>query len=91
MRAHSDHAACHCLHTTPCDVSCTCLNPVSSRGCSRCCSYGSREQQKATAERLVAQQNALEVARAALDGWEALAKAVGASDAGIQGLRENTP
>jgi hypothetical protein len=46
------HAACPCLHTTPCDPDCTCVSSISSRGCARCCSYGSIPQQRAKAERL---------------------------------------
>ena len=45
--------ACPCLYTTPCHERCTCVNQVSSIGCRRCCSYGSMEQRKAMAERLV--------------------------------------
>lgn len=48
-----DRGACPCLHTTPCDPRCTCVDLASSRGCSRCCTYGSPEQQRAAAERLV--------------------------------------
>ena len=44
--------SCPCLHTTPCNERCTCVDPVSSVGCRRCCSYGSLEQQKAMAEHL---------------------------------------
>lgn len=46
------HQACPCLHTTPCHPRCTCVNPVSSVGCRRCCSYGSKAQQVAQGERL---------------------------------------
>lgn len=46
------HEACPCLHTTPCHPNCTCVVSVSSRGCARCCSYGSKEQQRTAAERL---------------------------------------
>jgi hypothetical protein len=42
--------SCPCLHTTPCDQRCTCINPFSSSGCLRCCSYGSPEQQRAAAQ-----------------------------------------
>ena len=45
--------SCPCLHTTPCDERCSCVNPFSSFGCRRCCTYGSKEQQKKTAEYLV--------------------------------------
>lgn len=44
--------ACPCLHTTPCNKDCTCVKPYMSRGCRRCCTYGSPEQQKAMAEHL---------------------------------------
>ncbi len=44
--------ACPCLHTKPCHERCTCVNQFSSRGCSRCCTYGSPEQQKVKAEYL---------------------------------------
>lgn len=49
--------ACPCLHTTPCDERCTCVNGFSSTGCHRCCSYGSKEQRKAMAEHLVELQD----------------------------------
>lgn len=42
--------ACPCLHTTPCHDRCACVNKHSSVGCRRCCSYGSKEQQKTRAE-----------------------------------------
>lgn len=41
-----ENEACPCLHTTPCHKDCTCVNQLSSRGCDRCCTYGSVEQQK---------------------------------------------
>lgn len=44
--------SCPCQFTTPCKPRCTCINPVSSVGCSRCCTYGSAEQQVARAEKL---------------------------------------
>lgn len=44
--------SCPCLHTTPCHEDCTCIKPFMSRGCRRCCSYGSEEQQQKKAERL---------------------------------------
>lgn len=43
--------ACPCLFTTPCD-GCTCVQPFSSSGCRRCCSYGSLEQRQSMAEYL---------------------------------------
>lgn len=42
--------SCPCKYTTPCNERCTCVNPVSSYGCNRCCSYGSDEQRKEMAE-----------------------------------------
>lgn len=44
---------CPCRYVEPCDPSCTCATPVSSFGCLRCCSYGSREQRKARALELI--------------------------------------
>ncbi len=41
----NEHRSCPCLHTTPCHPKCTCVMGHSSRGCRRCCSYGSKEQQ----------------------------------------------
>jgi hypothetical protein len=49
-----ERRACPCLHTTPCHPRCTCVSPVSSSGCRRCCSYGSPDQQRTMAEELVA-------------------------------------
>jgi hypothetical protein len=46
--------ACPCLHTTPCHDRCTCVTPLSSSGCRRCCTYGSAEQRSARARRLAA-------------------------------------
>ena len=44
--------SCPCAYTTPCHERCTCINPLSSSGCRRCCMYGSVEQRTAMAERL---------------------------------------
>jgi len=55
--------ACPCLHTTPCHDHCTCVRLASNserpyelyvRSCSRCCTYGSPEQQRSAAERIAA-------------------------------------
>lgn len=43
---------CPCLYTTPCDPDCTCVNWPMSRGCERCCTYGSLEQREAQAKEL---------------------------------------
>ena len=48
----SNRSSCPCLHVTPCHERCTCVNPVSSSGCRRCCTYGSAEQRAAMAKRL---------------------------------------
>ena len=40
-----DIESCPCKHIEPCCPECTCVNPYSSRGCMRCCTYGSKEQQ----------------------------------------------
>lgn len=45
---------CPCAHTTPCHERCTCVTPLSSSGCRRCCAYGSAEQRAAQAARLAA-------------------------------------
>lgn len=45
-----EQRSCPCLHTTPCDPRCTCINSLSSSGCLRCCSYGSPEQQRSAAQ-----------------------------------------
>lgn len=45
---------CPCQHMTPCHPTCTCVVPVSSRGCQRCCTYGSPAQQRQQAERIAA-------------------------------------
>ena len=44
--------SCPCTHTIPCHPRCTCIDSFSSRGCKRCCSYGSKEHQKKMAEHL---------------------------------------
>ena len=43
---------CSCLYTTPCQDMCTCVHSHSSRGCRRCCRYGSVEQRTTMAEYL---------------------------------------
>lgn len=48
----TDGAGCPCRHTTPCHPRCTCTMPASSRGCRRCCRYGSKKQQAAQARYL---------------------------------------
>lgn len=53
-RRHERWCGCPCVYTTPCDPWCTCVKGHSSRGCLRCCTYGSVEQRRAKAERLAA-------------------------------------
>ena len=57
-------SSCPCVHTTPCDPDCTCVNPWMSRGCARCCSYGSLERRKLMAEHLARKDSELAEARA---------------------------
>lgn len=60
MTTNSEHnRGCPCLYATPCNEQCACVVPHSSRGCRRCCRYGSRDQREATAMRLVAAQDAM--------------------------------
>jgi len=49
---HEAERGCPCKHVTPCQEMCSCANGLYSAGCLRCCKYGSKEQQKAVAERL---------------------------------------
>lgn len=56
-------AKCPCLNTDPCHPDCTCVQPHMSRGCRRCCKYGSAEQRAAKARWLVAAMNVAEEAR----------------------------
>lgn len=64
-----DWRGCPCLYTTPCAPDCTCRRPFSSRGCRRCCSYGSLAQQQAQAVRLAAASDG--PVRAALQAYQA--------------------
>ena len=47
---------CPCCYVEPCKANCTCRNPLSSAGCSRCCSYGSEEQRLRHATALAQQE-----------------------------------
>ena len=48
---------CPCLLADePCRPDCSCVNPLMSCGCLCCCTYGSPEQQKRQANRLVTNQ-----------------------------------
>jgi hypothetical protein len=44
--------SCPCLNGKPCSPDCTCVNPLSSRGCDCCCRYGSKEQREEAAKRI---------------------------------------
>ena len=70
-------SGCPCHWTTPCTPRCTCVNPFSSHGCTRCCRYGSDEQRRGMAENIVrkeqqppAHEQGGEELRAALDAME---------------------
>lgn len=52
--AEIDRKICPCKWTAPCSNQCTCAHPHMSRGCTRCCSYGSVEQRQKMAENIVA-------------------------------------
>ena len=58
--------SCPCTHVTPCHDRCSCVMPISSSGCRRCCKYGSTEQQRTAASRIA---GAISVYEAAL-AWE---------------------
>ena len=45
---------CPCLYVEPCDPDCSCRHPAMSRGCERCCSYGSLKQRRLAALYLTA-------------------------------------
>jgi len=47
-----DELGCPCFHVTPCSMHCSCANSIMSGGCQRCCAYGSRGQQMASAQQL---------------------------------------
>lgn len=55
--------SCPCHWTEPCHPDCTCVNQFSSRGCERCCSYGSNEQRRAQAEWLADRLSKTEVTK----------------------------
>jgi len=45
---------CPCvLSEHPCSEQCTCVNPLSSHGCACCATYGSDEQRKQRATKIV--------------------------------------
>ena len=46
-------SGCPCTLVDPCGKNCSCSNSLLSGGCTRCCSYGSLEQRKAMAQRIV--------------------------------------
>lgn len=49
-RGDDKRGGCACEWTTPCHPRCTCVDPLSSAGCTRCCSYGSEAQRRERAE-----------------------------------------
>jgi hypothetical protein len=57
-----EESTCPCVWAkVPCNPRCTCVTPVSSFGCSCCCSYGSEEQRQAMGDYLVAKQKKVTV------------------------------
>lgn len=46
--------SCPCHWTTPCSPDCSCVTRGSSRGCDRCCSFGSDEQRRERAKVIAA-------------------------------------
>ena len=62
---HPKPGACPCGYGNPCQKHCTCVEPWSSRGCRRCCRYGSLEQRQYRAAYLSAhEQNEIALFRA---------------------------
>ena len=63
---------CPCLYTEPCNPRCTCVSGWSSRGCSRCASYGSLKQRQSKARSLAADHNAASRLRIAEEAYDRL-------------------
>jgi hypothetical protein len=63
---------CPCvIADKPCHVNCTCIQGWSSRGCACCCTYGSFEQRKQKANRLVELSNTnLDKLEEVLNKWK---------------------
>lgn len=51
--SNTPNLSCPCAYGKPCDPRCSCVKRGSSIGCERCCSYGSEEQRKESAGRLI--------------------------------------
>lgn len=49
---HDNYYTCPCHYIDPCHEDCTCVNPFSSRGCSRCCAVGNLRQRTVAARQL---------------------------------------
>ncbi len=69
----STRAGCPCELVAPCSEHCSCANGVMSGGCSRCCRYGSDEQQLAAAARLADLSGEVERYRAGVEGLKKMA------------------
>lgn len=54
---------CEFSNVEPCSDRCSCRQPLSSGGCSRCVRYGSLEQQEAAAQEIVRREHDLVLAR----------------------------
>lgn len=62
----NQNKTCPCKFGYPCSDRCTCANPYSSHGCSRCCSYGSEQQKKDCSKAIAERQRLGEAAIKAL-------------------------
>lgn len=48
---------CPCGYGDPCGENCSCSCPILSGGCLRCCTGGSDDQRKASAKRIIVNEN----------------------------------
>ncbi len=71
-----DDLGCPCVWSTPCSNRCTCHRNNMSGGCRRCCRYGSDEQRRAQAERIIREEAELARLRDENARVEGLFKAV---------------
>ena len=63
-------SGCPCTLVEPCSPRCTCANPHYSGGCSRCATYGSKEQRIAAAKRLTTPSVPAEKLIELKENWE---------------------
>jgi hypothetical protein len=64
--------SCPCAWGNPCHDRCPCVNSLSSASCTRCCRYGSEEQQREAARILIAQEAEVAQLRSARDNWRVM-------------------